>query len=248
MIIVLMISCKKNETGVNPKGEKNRISANAQTKSTAYARIGSQIGGEKVAIDDNFGFLEFNTTAECNSFTKNLVGKTHGEVRQFCQENKFVSLGLSKYSYVDPEETVNENQAEVYTLNQDGVVGLGKAALKIKDQTEELESWSEALIMKIEYLNPDTYANFSRGDFNLETMSRLFLGYNINADLAIFMDKNPQGYVSPESEGNQKFWGTGIVHHTTVNGCTYDCHQDYMFWIPVGVEYHCSESVCNGSF
>lgn len=48
--------------------------------------------------------------------------------------------------------------------------------------------------------------------------------------------------------GNRPCIGTGTVTHTSVNGCTWTCQQDYFLWIAVGSEYGCTEPVCGGSF
>lgn len=205
--------------------------------------------GDKININDKFGFLEFGTTSECNAFIKSLVGKSHEEVRKFCSEIKFNSLGISKFENAGSEEVVDENQAAIYSLNADGVVGLDKAALKFVGQTNEIDAWKEALIIKTEILDEKSYKDFASGEFNLELMSKLFLGFDPESDLTSFINKNSQGYISPASgESRRPFWGTGTVHHKTTNGCTYDCNQNYIFWIATGDEYGCTEPVCLGSF
>ncbi len=230
MSITVFVACKKGNDLV--------------TTNKAALHLAARDG--QVTINKDYSFLVFDSKGEFDAFEKNVLGKTHGEVKEYLNGLGFSnSLGLITFQNVSNNEIVNETQAGIYSLNNDGIVEIQGVLLKINNQHSEIDNWNYILIMLSSNLNAELYQDLSSGIFKTESMNQIYSDYEIDTDIVSLMNAYSHGLQLGTSAQSNKifgihFWSTIMVtdcHHE--QGYCNECKQNYRFGFPFGSKYAC---------
>ena len=210
---------------------------------SSFRGMTQEIG--QINVNLEYGFLVFEKTADLEALSKQLVGNTHGRVREHFASIRFASMGVSRFENLAAEEVITEEQAQLYLLSNKGIIQVKDVLIKQIDQNNALSEWSFLLTMTSDKLNSENYENLSTGSFRNDVMNKFANGQEIEGDLFTFIKNNPSGYENNGSgvdKSSRPFWGPGKKRcHDVSNGAggvlyTECCWNYYILFIDTGVE------------
>lgn len=202
-------------------------------------------------VNEEYGFLEFDKVEDLDKYKEQIVGNTHGEVKEYLNSKGFNSLGKILFEDIPNEQEVTEEQATMYLLNQKGVVLVKGVIMKQLEHTRPIEDWNYFLSMNINKLNAENYADISNGIFRSEIMNKFTCGEELDNWLFEFIGEHPFGHVSTtpsttEAKRKPMFGSTTTGNNGTCNDmgnpdlvgktCCFAIKKTYFFWIKVNTE------------